>query len=59
MPGLASLEALPGMPSGTLVAIGLCVGPLDHVAWFAIFHLDLRLPGLASFPQCSQSYPEP
>lgn len=59
MPGLASLEALPGMPSGTFVAIGLCVGSLDHVAWFAIFHLDLRLPGLAGCPQFSRSYPEP
>lgn len=55
MPGQASLEALPGIPSGTFVAIELCVGPLDHVAWFAIFHLDLWLPGLASCPQCSRS----
>lgn len=56
MPRQSSLEALPGTPFGTFVAIGLCRGALDHVTWFANFHLDLRLPGLASCSQCSQSY---
>lgn len=53
---LPGQEALPGTPSGTFAAIGLCVGPLDHVAWCGIFHLDVRYPGPAICPQGSQSY---
>lgn len=56
---LPGQEALPGTPSGTFAAIGLCVGPLDHVTWCGIFHLDVRHPGPAICPQGSQSYPQP